>query len=367
MKVTFPYMGAPAGYSKIATMLGHEVIPPPRPTQRTIDLGVKYSPEFACFPMKILLGTYIEAIELGADTIVSSGGHGPCRAGFYGEIQAKILKNMGYDVDVIIFDSFFRNKKETIDNANRIRNGKSWLQVARAFRTSYAAIKLLDEMERQIQVRRAYEVQKGASTRAWDEIQKMVDEANSLAELKVVRQNAQEVINGIKQIEVPEEEKLRVGIIGEIYVVMESAVNMKMEERLGELGCEVQRSQHLGDYVDFHLIPHRISHPHEAEIRKKGTEYFNVGIGGHARENMGWVVEFKERGLDGIVHLMPFGCLPELMSQSIIPTMSHELDIPILSLSLDEQTGRANTLTRVEAFLDLLRAKKNGKIRKDVV
>ena len=55
------------------------------------------------------------------------------------------------------------------------------------------------------------------------------------------------------------------------------------------------------------------------------------------------------------------------MSQSIIPTMSHKLDIPILSPSLDEQTGRANTLTRVEAFLDLLRAKKNGKIRKDVV
>jgi len=367
MKLTFPYMGAPAGYAKIATMLGHEVIPPPKPTQRTVDLGVKYSPEFACFPLKILLGTYIEAIEKGADTILSSGGHGPCRAGFYGEIQQKILKNMGYDVDFIIFDSFFKNPGGTLNNLKKLKGDNSWRCLADAVRTSYRAIKILDQMERQIQTCRAYEAQKGASTRAWNEIQSMVDHANDLISLEKVRTEAQSVINGIKQIVIPETEKIRIGIIGEIYVVMESAVNMKMEERLGELGCEVRRSQHLSDYVDFHLIPHRISHPHEVLVRKKGTEYFGVGIGGHARENMGWIAEFKERGMDGIVHLLPFACLPELMSQSIIPAMSHNLDIPVLSLSLDEQTGRANILTRVEAFVDLLKARKIGKIRKEVV
>ena len=368
MKVTFPYMGAPAGYTKIGTMLGHEVIPPPKPTQRTIDLGVKYSPEFACFPMKILLGTYIEAIEKGADTIISSGGHGPCRAGFYGEIQSKILKNMGYDVNVIILDSFFKYPKQTYANLKSIKNHNSWRQVWNTVHTCYRAINILDEMERQLQVKRAYELNKGACSRVWNDIQQMVDETDDIKKLEnVVRREAQSMVDGIKQIQVLEEEKIRVGIIGEIYVVMESAVNMKMEERLGELGCEVQRSQHLSDWVDFHLLPNRLSHPHEAVVRKKGTDYFGVGIGGHARENMGWIVEFKERGLDGIVHLLPFACLPELMSQSIIPAMSRDLDIPVLSLSLDEQTGRANILTRVEAFIDLLRARKSGKLRKEVV
>lgn len=77
MKITFPYMGSPYMYEKLFTLLGHEVITPPKPSQKTVDYGVKYSPEFACFPLKVILGTYLEALELGADTIVTSGGNGP--------------------------------------------------------------------------------------------------------------------------------------------------------------------------------------------------------------------------------------------------------------------------------------------------
>lgn len=79
-------------YEKLFTLLGHEVITPPRPSQKTVDYGVKYSPEFACFPLKVILGTYLEALEMGADTIVTSGGNGPCRAGYYGEAKRKYLK-----------------------------------------------------------------------------------------------------------------------------------------------------------------------------------------------------------------------------------------------------------------------------------
>ena len=70
MRVTFPYMGTTIIYKKLLELLGHEVIEPPIPSQRTIDLGVKNSPEFACYPLKVILGSYIEAIELGATTIV---------------------------------------------------------------------------------------------------------------------------------------------------------------------------------------------------------------------------------------------------------------------------------------------------------
>ena len=43
MKISFPYMGTVLVYKKLLQLLGHEVIIPPRPTKRTIDLGVKYS------------------------------------------------------------------------------------------------------------------------------------------------------------------------------------------------------------------------------------------------------------------------------------------------------------------------------------
>ena len=38
--------------------------------------------------------------------------------------------------------------------------------------------------------------------------------------------------------------------------------------------------------------------------------------------------------------------------------MRENCDIPILALIMDEQTGRAGYITRIEAFVDLMRRKK---------
>ena len=66
----------------------------------------------------------------------------------------------------------------------------------------------------------------------------------------------------------------------------------------------------------------------------------------------------NERGIDGIIHISPFTCMPEIMSQNIFPAMRENCDIPILPLIMDEQTGKAGYLTRLEAFVDLMRRRK---------
>ena len=50
--------------------------------------------------------------------------------------------------------------------------------------------------------------------------------------------------------------------------------------------------------------------------------------------------------------------MPEIMSQNIFPAMRENCEIPILPLILDEQTGRAGYITRIEAFVDLMRRRK---------
>ena len=50
--------------------------------------------------------------------------------------------------------------------------------------------------------------------------------------------------------------------------------------------------------------------------------------------------------------------MPEIMSQNIFPKMREDVNLPILSLITDEQTGRAGYITRLEAFVDLMRRKK---------
>ena len=84
--------------------LNVSVVVPPKCSKKTLELGVKYSPEFACLPLKINIGNFIEALEIGADTIVMAGGIGPCRFGYYGEVQREILTSLGYKFDMIILE-----------------------------------------------------------------------------------------------------------------------------------------------------------------------------------------------------------------------------------------------------------------------
>jgi predicted nucleotide-binding protein (sugar kinase/HSP70/actin superfamily) len=75
------------------------------------------------------------------------------------------------------------------------------------------------------------------------------------------------------------------------------------------------------------------------------------------------VLRQARAGFDGLVHLAPFECVPEpalsgaegVMAQNVLRQLQD--DIPILSLSFDEQTARAGLVTRLEAFADLLHAR----------
>ncbi len=362
MKVSFPYMGTTVVYKKLLELLGHDVIMPPKPSQRTINLGVKYSPEFACFPLKVIMGSYFEAIEKGAEVIITSGGHGPCRAGFYEQVHQRILKEEGLPAKFMVFNSMFRDFNNFYDNIITLKGKNSWLKVSRSLLLVYNMTKKLDKLEKQVQTIRAYEVKKGETTRAWEKIQDLFDRAYTKKELEGAYAEGKKLLDDIKLIEVPEEKKLRIGIVGEIYVVMESSINMKMEELLGNLGAEVERSQYLSQWITYNAIPSFINKTHETEILEKGGRYLPIQIGGHAKQTIGHIVDYSERGFDGVVHLMPFGCLPELVSQSIVPKITEELGIPVLTLAIDEQMGTANNTTRIEAFIDLIKGKRAKKI-----
>ena len=67
---------------------------------------------------------------------------------------------------------------------------------------------------------------------------------------------------------------------------------------------------------------------------------------------------FAERGFDGVIQLSPFTCIPEIVAKSILPQVCKEHGIGFLTISLDEQTGKEGLRTRLEAFTDLLMAKR---------
>lgn len=361
MKVSFPHMGQVTAYAKLLELLGHEVIMPERPTQRTFDLGVLNSPEFICYPSKVIAGTYIEACEKGAEVIITSAGSGPCRAGMYCEVHRRILKKLGFSTEIVAFDSFFKEPKYFLHQLRRVINKTPIHKIAQYVFLMIRMTNYLDEIEKTIKIKRAYEVNSGEFDKCLDKINKMFAKCNTKKELIKANEKAKEMINAIPTKSVDEGKRLRFGIVGEIFVVIDSATNMNIESRLNALGVEVTSTQYVSEWIKYNATPAFLRHDEAERIHRQGHKYTTCNCGGHHLANIGWIEEFAKRGYDGIIHLMPFGCLPELVTRSMSHKLSEQFDIPILTMSIDEQNGEANTQTRLEAFVDLCAGRKAAK------
>ncbi|MHB9094781.1 MAG: CoA protein activase, partial [Eubacteriales bacterium] len=190
MKITFPYMGTyHIAFKMLIEGLGHEAIVPPKPSKKTLTYGTQNSPEFACLPFKILLGSYLEAIELGAEMVITSGGAGPCRAGYYGVLHQKILQDLGYDTKIVVMESPFRN---IFDFLGKIRSvigpsGVSWWTFGKVFRKAWEKLKVLDDIEFLSHQIRPFELKRGDTTNAFSKCLEIIDQAGTIPEINEVR------------------------------------------------------------------------------------------------------------------------------------------------------------------------------------
>jgi hypothetical protein len=136
--------------------------------------------------------------------------------------------------------------------------------------------------------------------------------------------------------------------------MLEPFFNMNMDRELGRLGIHVQRSFWLSNSLG-NMLREKLLHRGQNVQRIKAAEpYLSRDIGGFARGTVGSAALFARERVDGVIHLAPFSCTPEVMAHNALLTLQRECQVPILSLSFDEHTGRAGLLTRLEAFVDIL-------------
>lgn len=357
MRITFPYMGnSPPVFKQILSEIGYDVVVPPPPSKRTLDLGTKYAPEFACIPFKILLGSYLEAIDLGADTIVSTGGVGPCRAGYYGELHRGILNDLGYDVTIIIIEPPLRHPTQFLQAIKLLLNERKvplW-KLPDIFWRGWLKLNAIDHVEKTSHDIRPFEINKGETTFVFRQCMEEFDVASSRAEIKQATENSLRKLSAIPQDR--SREPLKIGLIGEIYVVLEPFANHDVQVKLEEMGVLVDRSIYLAEWTRNNAIKNR-----EYEVKRAAEPFLSELVGGHGRNSIGETVLYAQQGFDGVIQLAPFACIPEIVAKSILPYVSRKLNIPVMTLFLDEQTGEGGIRTRLEAFVDMLGQRRNKK------
>jgi predicted nucleotide-binding protein (sugar kinase/HSP70/actin superfamily) len=72
-------------------------------------------------------------------------------------------------------------------------------------------------------------------------------------------------------------------------------------------------------------------------------------------------LHFLKHKVDGIIHVTAFACGPDSMVDRLMEIETHRRSkIPYISIMIDEQTGEAGVKTRIEAFIDMLRYRREG-------
>lgn len=354
MKVTFPHMGnLYIVVRALLETLGVEVVVPPLSSKRTLTLGTLYSPEFACLPMKVNLGNFIEAYEQGADTVVMAGGIGPCRFGYYAQVQQEILRDLGYDLDMVVLEPPEKHISELVVRIKKVTGQNSWFQAIKAIRFAWSKAKGIDQVEKMVHLVRPREYQKGVTTKVYQQFLQEIDQANTIKEVDGV---IQQTLDDLRDVPADWNRPcVKVGLVGEIYVLLEPFINLEIERHLGEMGVEVSRSIYLSEWINEHLLMNLLSTVNNShEARKAAKPYLNHFIGGHGQDTVGHTVQYAQEGYHGVIQLAPFTCMPEIVAESILPQVRNDFSIPTLSLVIDEHAGEAGVITRLEAFVDLL-------------
>lgn len=353
MKITFPHMGGTYIAAKgFLEDLGADVVIPPQCNKRTLELGTKYAPETACLPLKVNIGNYVQSIEKGADTILITGSCGPCRFGYYGVLEREILRDLGYDVDIIIFDPPSENIQEFVRRVRKATNNKPAFKVTSALYRAYGVTKMLDNMDMKMSYIRPREQKKGSVRDIYNDYLKQVEKVHGTEE---IIEEIDRTYSRLDEIKLEEGlNPLKVGIIGEIYTVIEPFVNLFIEEKLGDLGIEVDRSMTVSKWIKTNIFAKLIGVNDEKILQKAAEPYLKQEIGGHAMQCIGNAVLYSRKGYDGLIQLLPFSCMPEIVASSILPVLSKNENIPVMTLILDELTGESGYMTRLEAFTDML-------------
>ncbi len=350
--------------------------------------GLKYVHNDTCYPALLVIGQFIHALQSGkydvhktALLITQTGGG--CRASNYIFLLRKALKKAGLEFVPVISLSF------------GMEHNSGFSLTIPLIRRFAAGLVYGDQLMLLSNQTKPYEINKGESMALVDEwsdkISQLLTEGKGYT-LEEIDDNLRKITKSFSKIELNKVPKVKVGIVGEIYVKYSKMANNGLEDFLAEQGCEVcvpgimgfasfkidNRLEDIkmfgGSSIKFKVCkmlfnyitkleglmidaakeygfvpPHRYAHTKELV---KGV----IGYGSKMGE--GWLLtaemlELAETGYENIVCTQPFGCLPNHINgkgairkiKEIMPNAN------IVTIDYDPGAPKVNQENRIKLML----------------
>ena len=369
--------------------------------RQVVDEGLRYVHNDTCYPALLVIGQFIDALKSGkydlnktALMITQTGGG--CRASNYIALLRKALDKAGFGYIPVLSLNFSGLEKDSAL--------KFTLPMIRRAMAAVAYGDLLMLLHNQV---RPYEVDKGES-------EKLVDKwCNQLCEhfrhgkdiaARHVKKNFYAIAKSFAKIKKSKEEKIKVGIVGEIYVKYAALGNNNLEEFLYDQGCETMVpgvfdflmycvQNNINDYslyggskIKNSVL--KIAQNYLANIKNTmndATKQYGFTapdtfehlmslssdlISNGCKMGEGWLLtsemmELSEMGYENIICVQPFGCLPNhIVGKGMIRSVKNKYPKSnIVPIDYDPGATVANQENRIKLMLSVARENKTTEKR----
>ncbi len=313
-----------------------------RPTNREIlEWGIRNTVTDACIPVKIIHGHVMDlknrADYLFIPRLVSVDGRHTFCPKFLG--LPDMIRFSGEKIPTII---------DTSLNATRFSNGMfAFLSgVARKLGVR-SVLKQMDALNRACHVQRIYQ-------------ELLLMGFHPLAALPLME--AEEVFSASKgpprfqdkkvaasapvQGQDSRNELLRVALLGYPYLLYDPFLSSNLFQKLKDMGVDP-------------ITPERIT---PGQMRR-ASKTLPQGFFWHYSNRVTWSclhILDNPGSVEGIIHVTAFACGPDAMVDKFLELQAKQAQLPFLILTIDEHTGEGGIRTRLEAFVDMLWARREN-------
>lgn len=352
-----------------------------------VDEGLRNVHNDTCYPALLVIGQLLDALKSGrydpdkTALLISQTGGG-CRASNYIALLRKALEKNGYGQVPVLSLNF----------SNLERNSGFYLSLPALLRAVFAVLygDFLMAVSNQCF---AYEVHKGDTRKKIDNWVEKLSEAFKGKSFVQVKKYYREILNDFASIKRTKEEKVRVGIVGEIYVKYAPLGNNNLEDYLLSEDAEVVSGglldfclycvyngifdkQYYGKGgVSYHInklaAKYLISRQRQmiraiqedgrfrpmadfSHTVEKAADFISHGV----KMGEGWLLtaemlELIDSGVDNIIATQPFGCLPNhIVAKGMVRKIKDRYPrANIVAVDYDPGATRINQENRIKLML----------------
>lgn len=377
---------------------GYHAVMMENESSQVVEQGVSHVHNDTCYPALLVIGQFLDALKSGrydpnktACLITQTGGG--CRASNYIYLLRKALKENGLEQVPVISVNF---------NGLEKHSGfvlKPYLLISMMYAFFYGDFLLWIYNQS-----RSHETISGDSDKALEDCINYLKRILGTRRMFSLKKNDQWILERFKQVKNDHQERIRVGIVGEIYMKYAPLGNNHLEDYLVSQGVEpvVSGVLDFAQYClvnskeDFKLYGRRpyllpvvriargyLTH-HQRKmsriIKKDGTfremsdfkkvfQASNRFIHPGVKMGEGWLltgemVELIESGVTSIVCTQPFGCLPNhIVAKGMMKKIKDVYPMSnIVAIDYDASASKINQQNRISLMLEnarLLQKEKN--------